>query len=352
MLRLIHWCTLFLLISSFASAQVAERPEPSPAPPWFQRELERNVGLWIADNSKYMDETEPFEQYGIEWKWGLGKMSIEGELFGLYKGQRSSSFWKLVQYWDAGRKEAVVLQFGVMGAVGQGVLKRIDDVDISLTQHFLFQDGSVRWERHETEQYDGYDIGASLTLDKEGEWQQRRVYTWRKVDRNKQSTVDRITTRIDTLPSGELAVVQDFVVEAPLLHAWEAFTTKEGAEKWMAPLVAVDLRNGGSIQVNARKGGVIGDDQTTTLKIVNYLRGKMLTTHIDISKRWPDISAEEATRIFHIIEFEDEGNGQTRVTTSGIGYLADGRFNRAIDYFIRGNKGSYVKLIEGLEAKP
>ena len=347
--------TLLLLLLAFAfqygTAQIADVQDPVPAPAWFEENCARNVGLWIADNSEYMDEMERFEAYGIEWRWGLGYQHIEGELFGLQNGKRSAAFWKLVQYWDAGDQQVKVLQFAGMGAYGLGHLVREDESHLSLTQHFMFPDGSLRWEGHKTELFEGYDVGESLLLNDKGEWEKKRTYTWRKIDPRKQPIAERIRTRIDTLASGELSVEQVFEAEAPIERVWAAFATGKGAREWMAPLVEVDLRSGGAIRVNARPGGVMGDDQTLEIGIVNYVPQRMLTMFIDLSVRWKDIAPEEAANVYNMVEFEDLGDGRTRVTTRGLGYKADPRFARPVDYFVRGNLKGYANLLEYLEAE-
>ena len=119
----------------------------------------------------------------------------------------------------------------------------------------------------------------------------------------------------------------------------------------MAPLVEVDLRTGGAIRVNARPGGVMGDDQTLEIGIVSYVPERMLTMFIDLSVRWKDITPEEAANVYNMMEFEDLGDGRTRVTTRGLGYKADPRFARPVDYFVRGNMKGYERLLKALESE-
>ncbi len=52
-------------------------------PDWYQQEMERSVGTWVADNSAYVSEQETDDAYGITWEWGVGKKSLLGSLYGL-----------------------------------------------------------------------------------------------------------------------------------------------------------------------------------------------------------------------------------------------------------------------------
>ena len=36
---------------------------------------EKLIGNWVADNSKFKNDVDPMDAYGIEWERGLGKKS-------------------------------------------------------------------------------------------------------------------------------------------------------------------------------------------------------------------------------------------------------------------------------------
>lgn len=351
--------SIFLLLLLLALPSLAQQPEagfkpfgdPKPIPEWYQKEMARNIGFWVADNSAYQSPDEPFEEFRLEWHWAPGKMGIEGELYGMQNGRRTPTFWRFIQYWDPARGEVHIEQIGIMGGIGKGYLERLDDTHFRMNQWFQFAGGDYFMDVHHISVMEGYDLLTNYRLNEEGKWQEDRTYKWVRRNPYDLPISERIQTRIDTLPSGQVSVLQEFVVDAPRGKVWAAFTQAESARQWMAPLLAFDLRNGGSIQANARKGGQIGDDQTATIQIVHVSPGKLLTTQIPLHMRWTDISPEESANIFITVVLEDEAHRRTRVSTWGTGYLADPRFARAIDYHIRGNEGAYAKLIRYLESK-
>ena len=66
-------------------------------PQWFLNDMESNIGVWITDNDTYVSENEPYTQYGMEWRWGIGKTSIIGRLFGVVDGKETMKEDKWMQ---------------------------------------------------------------------------------------------------------------------------------------------------------------------------------------------------------------------------------------------------------------
>ena len=81
-------------------------------------------GSWLADNSNFKNENEPFDAYGTEWEWGIGKMSMQEESFVAVKdGNEDATFWEYLVFWNPNEKKAVFQQFGGGGIVGVGEIK-------------------------------------------------------------------------------------------------------------------------------------------------------------------------------------------------------------------------------------
>lgn len=60
------------------------------APAWFRRHIEgltRDSGRWIADNAGFISQSEPWDHYGLEWTWGLGRHSVKGRLYAIKAGK-------------------------------------------------------------------------------------------------------------------------------------------------------------------------------------------------------------------------------------------------------------------------
>ncbi|GAB5401075.1 MAG: hypothetical protein Aureis2KO_26600 [Aureisphaera sp.] len=145
----------------------------------FVNEFENEVGVWITDNSEYQNENEPYEQYAVEWKWGLGKKSLIGRLYGIKGGKDIGNFWQFRKYFDPSITKVIVLQFGSDGSFGKGELTHLSDNEIKLEQTFTNPDGSTYKIGHKTTYLDqNKHIGKSFIIDEENNWVANRTYTW------------------------------------------------------------------------------------------------------------------------------------------------------------------------------
>ena len=57
-------------------------------------------------------------------------------------------------------------------------------------------------------------------------------------------------------------VVYETEIDADIDAVWNAFTTNDGLQSWMAPLVEIELVVGGKMKANYNAKGRIGDDTT------------------------------------------------------------------------------------------
>ncbi len=126
-------------------AQSAPAGRVAGIPQWLHDHMDfvtRDGGKWITDNSSYKSDQEPFDSYSIQWEWGLGGASIKGKLYGLIGAVESATFWEFRLYWDAGKQQAIAMQFGGDGTVGYGPMWKIEDALFGIDQMFYSPDGS------------------------------------------------------------------------------------------------------------------------------------------------------------------------------------------------------------------
>lgn len=151
------------------------------APEWFSAHLEQMVageGRWVTDNSAYMSEQEPFDEYGLEWRWGLGKASVTGRLFGLNDGEEQGTFWQFRVFWHPGEGRAHIYQWGGNGAIAMGHLYSVGSNRVRLEQELMMPDGSVRRIGHDTVHEPGVQDGRSYNISADGTWKEDRHYVW------------------------------------------------------------------------------------------------------------------------------------------------------------------------------
>ena len=171
------------LAAGTATAQPAER-----APQWYLddiKTLSAEGGRWIADNSEYKSENEPFEAYGTEWMSGFDGDTMTGRLFGVKDGKDLAfDFWEFRQYWRPDKREAVVEQFGWGGALGLGVLRQDGSGTLS-DQTFYNADGSVTRTGHKSH-FPDKDTYVTESFDIVGDaWKPRRKYVWKRQSADK-----------------------------------------------------------------------------------------------------------------------------------------------------------------------
>ncbi len=165
----------FLVIASLDSG--AETPD------WFQESLQRmapDTSIWVADNSAYQSNKEPFEAYVMEWRWGLGKQSAVGRLYGLVDGVDAGTFWEFRAFWHPEEQSAYVQQFGGDGTFGSGKLEPDGKHKDILTQVFHSSDGKVTHVGHETIHQEDSNEGTSFDILPDGSWKKRRTYVWHR----------------------------------------------------------------------------------------------------------------------------------------------------------------------------
>jgi hypothetical protein len=153
----------------------------SRPPAWFLEEVKRTTsggGRWIADNSAYRSPDEPADQYGLEWRSGLGGTSMTGRLFGLSGGKEIATYWQFLVFWHPGRQTAVMLQINATGVVGEGTMVEAPQ-GTAAEQVFSTPAGGTSRIRHESvvRGDERYDRSFDWV---DGAWRARRSYTWRR----------------------------------------------------------------------------------------------------------------------------------------------------------------------------
>ncbi len=127
LLLLVLLVCLSLFGNSFAQTK------DTPMPKWLQEHMNfitAGTGIWITDNSRFKNENEPFDEYGTEWKWGIGKKSITGRLFGLKDQKEAGDLWEFRLFWHPQERKAILQQFGGNGIVGIGEMRNIESTGV------------------------------------------------------------------------------------------------------------------------------------------------------------------------------------------------------------------------------
>jgi hypothetical protein len=138
------------------------------------------TGVWIADNTDYISEDEPWEAYAVEWIAGPAESSMSGRLFGIKDGKPSpADFWRFSEYWDPADQSAKVQQYG-WGSIGAGSLWKVGD-ETWTQQRFTDFEGGITHEGHRARFPDNDTFETwSFSIQPGNDWQPNRHYLWKR----------------------------------------------------------------------------------------------------------------------------------------------------------------------------
>lgn len=169
---------------SLARSPAVERttPRDPAAPRWFLEHLDhltREGGRWVADNSAYRSDGEPFPSYGLAFTLGPSGRTARGRLFGIREDGREEDFWEFHLHWDPLAGKAIAQQTHLNGAFGSGELRPAGPGANEVEQTFVWGDGSVTRSLHRERVSDNERRAESFEC-RDGEWVPRRQYVWRR----------------------------------------------------------------------------------------------------------------------------------------------------------------------------
>lgn len=163
------------------------------------------------------------------------------------------------------------------------------------------------------------------------------------------STPPAIKSTVVTTQAGELVLLQEVLVEAPISKVWAAYTTEAGWTAWASPLAKIDLRAGGTIRTHYDSTAMVGDPGTNTLHVINYVPERLLTLQAELGERWPEAMKLDAEYLMNVIVFDSTGANQTKIFSYGVGYRDAEAHSELMDFFIPANEALFGKLKAALE---
>ena len=141
-------------------------------------------------------------------------------------------------------------------------------------------------------------------------------------------------------------------IAAPVAKVWEAFTTDAGFAAWAAPMAHVTLANDGMIEASYSRAAKVGDPDNIKNRIVAYVPERVLVLANENAPRNAPFDAAAFTKIRTVIEFQDLGNGRTRVVESGVGYGEGAGFDSVYKHFTAGNAFEFQLLADRFTKGP
>ena len=145
------------------------------------------------------------------------------------------------------------------------------------------------------------------------------------------------------LAAQETRAVYEVEIDAKVDVIWNAFTTTQGLQSWVAPLADVDFRVGGKWRANYNKEGKLGDKNTIENTILCYDPKRMISlkaTGFPEGFAFKD-AAQDAWSIFYFMPVSDH---KTKITIIGLGYTDSEQSQKMLELFEIANKYSMDQL--------
>ena len=151
--------------------------------------------------------------------------------------------------------------------------------------------------------------------------------------------------------SGERVLRIETVVAASTEQVWKAWTTPQELSRWIAPVVAIDLKIGGTISTNYDQKATIGGPGTIQLPIVNYIEKRLITFKVNLNEKFPKSTRDQDHNLQEIVEITDLGNGGSKVVSCMVGWGTGKDWDQTYDFFARGNTWTYRQLAKYLASR-
>jgi hypothetical protein len=136
------------------------------------------------------------------------------------------------------------------------------------------------------------------------------------------------------------------IVPATSDVVWKAFATEEGLKKWLAPVVALDMRVGGTLSTHYDKQASIGSPGTIRLGIVNYLESELITYKVNLNSSFTQKVRAEDRNLQEIIQIVPWTNGTTKVISSMMGWGTGKEWDDTYNFFAKGNARTFEHLVK------
>jgi hypothetical protein len=145
---------------------------------------------------------------------------------------------------------------------------------------------------------------------------------------------------------GEKVLQLSILIPMNLKDAWKLCTTDEGLKKWIAPVVRIVMKTGGTITTNYDSNKSIDDSSSIQLGIINYLENEMITLKVDLNDNFPPEVKAGDKNLQEIIQFIDAGNGKTKLVSTMVGWGPGDNWNKAYSFFERGNDWTFQQILK------
>jgi len=145
---------------------------------------------------------------------------------------------------------------------------------------------------------------------------------------------------------GEKVLQLSVIIPLDKASTWKLFTTEEGLKQWMAPVVKLDMKVGGSIITNYNKSKPIEDSSSIKLNIINYVEQDILTLKVNLNNNFPASARNEDKNLQEVLQFISIDSGKTKVVSNMIGWGKGSDWDKVYTFFERGNIWTFEEMLK------
>lgn len=145
---------------------------------------------------------------------------------------------------------------------------------------------------------------------------------------------------------GEKVLQLSIIVPINLKETWKLFTTDEGLKKWIAPVVKIDMKIGGSIRTNYDENKTVDDTTSIKLDIINYIEYEMLTLKVNLNNSFPPEAKKEDKNLQEILQFVKVDDNKTKIISTMVGWGQGSHWDKAYSFFEKGNDWTYKEILK------
>jgi hypothetical protein len=153
-----------------------------------------------------------------------------------------------------------------------------------------------------------------------------------------------VKASVNRTSSGEQVVSVEATFSQPPSSIWTWFSDEQRLKCWIAPVVRLNLKTGGTLQTNYTKTAAIGDAGTIALDILNYVEPDILTFKVKLNDTFSERLRSEDGQLQEIVQLQRLPNGGTRMVSSMVGWGTGEDWDKAAAFFARGNEWTYKNL--------
>ena len=143
--------------------------------------------------------------------------------------------------------------------------------------------------------------------------------------------------------NGERVLCAEIVVGASPAEVWALWAEPAQLSTWLAPVAAIDMRDGGMMETSYDPAQPIGDPRNILNRVVSVEPGHAFA--LQIERAPPGFPhADEARALVTVIAIEPARDGGTRVRVRMRGFREGAAYDELYAFFARGNAFTLQQL--------